>query len=483
MTRSLWLALTVVSASAFAQVSINGNIIVVQDPTGQLNGVLGMNNMSIFPSKQEQFCRAAYNTMRAAGIPDEFDGVISFTASEEITDLDNVWQGSPVRSDGSGYGRTNSPSVNSYSGAKISQCVFMGTLGRTASLFGPPGPEALPANPDDDWAPSLGFQIPGVKSLTGIEMMGHEYGHHWLLGAEFDQNDSRGRQHFIRGFNGGDPNSGSMGYPNQHYSHNADSRSVMYGECITDLGNGSFRFAGCARKYSHIDQYLMGLRGANEVTPMLVLEDPASPGQGVDTIAMSRTSSPMTVNGLTRHEVSADEIVRAMGARIPAYPTARNCWRVAFVVVLAPGQTSMSQAMIDKVKRYEARWPQWFNFATDGRGTMDTRITGMGCVVPPSDGGVVVPPVDAGVIEMDGGVVETDAGIDAGEPMDAGTPGEELDAGDVTPVPDAGNPPSKEDTFVPLGTIRPGCGCGADAGASVIIAAALVLLRRRRTAR
>lgn len=481
MTRSLLLAFTVVSASAMAQVSINGNIIVVQDPTGQINELLGMNNMSIFPSKQEQFCRQAYNTMRAAGIPDTFDGIISFTASEQITDLDNVWQGSPVRSDGSGYGRTNSPSANSYDGTKISQCVFMGTLGRTASLFGPPGPEALPANPDDDWAPSIGFQIPGVKSLTGIEMMGHEYGHHWLLGIEFDQNDGRGRQHFIRGFSGGDQNSGAMGSPNQHYSHNADSRSVMYGECITDLGNGSFELKGCARKYSQIDQYLMGLRGPNEVTPMMVLEDPSAPGEGVDAIAMNRTNSGMTVSGLTRHDVSADEIVRAMGARIPAYPNARNCWRVAFVVVLAPGQTSMTQAMLDKVKRYEARWPQWFSSATDGRGTMDTRVTGMGCVVP-ADAGVVMPPVDAGmVVDTDAGQVEADAGMVVEN--DAGTPGEELDAGQGGEVVDAGPQPSKEDTYIPLGTIRPGCGCGADAGASLMAVAALVLLRRRRSSR
>ena len=35
-----------------------------------------MNNMTIFPSKQEQFCRAAFNTARQAGVPDVFDGVI-----------------------------------------------------------------------------------------------------------------------------------------------------------------------------------------------------------------------------------------------------------------------------------------------------------------------------------------------------------------------------------------------------------------------
>lgn len=464
-----------VAASASAQVMYAGDTVLVRDPTGAITDLVGMNNQTIFPSHQEQFCRAAYNAARAGGLADEFDGVVTFSAAETLTDIDNVWQGSPVRADGSGYGRTNSPSASSYNSTKISQCVFMGTLGRTQTFFGTPGPEALPANPDDDWAPSLGIPIPGIKSLTGIEMLGHEYGHHWLMGVEFDQNDSRGRQHFIRGFID-DQNGG--GNPNQHYSHYADSRSVMYGECITDLGSGSFRVEGCQRKYSHIDQYLMGLRGPMEVTPMMVLEDPASPGRGTDTVAMGRTSSGMTVNGYTRHDITADEIVRAMGARIPAYPTARNCWRVAFIVVLAPGQTAIPQAMLDKVNRYRARWAPWFSFATDGRGTMDTRINGNGCQVMTVDAGVTIDAgvdagVDAGQPETDAGVVEPDAGteVDAGQPeQDAGQP---TDAG-MEGV-DAGDPYTPWET----GKIREGCGCGTG-GELAALAAVLALLFRRR---
>ncbi|MFT3708768.1 MAG: hypothetical protein QM817_14055 [Archangium sp.] len=484
MVRSISLLSMITAALAWAQpVSIDGNIILVQDPNGAINALVGMQNMSILPSHQEQFCRQAYNTVRAAGIPDEFDGVITFTASEQLTDIDNVWQGSPVRADGTGYGRQNAPWANTYMSSKLGQCVFMGTLGRTMSLFGPPGPEALPSDPEGAWSPSIGIQIPGFSSLTGIEMMGHEYGHHWLLGIEFDQNDGRGRQHFIRGYNEGDPNSGSMGYPNQHYSHNADSRSVMYGECITDLGGGSFKFEGCPRKYSQIDQYLMGLRGPTEVNPMMVLEDPSAPGQGVDSVAMGRSSGSMTVNGLTRHDISADEIIRAMGSRIPGYPNAASCWRVAFIVVMAPGQTTVPQAMLDKVKRYAARWPQWFYGATDCRGTMDTRITGSGCVAIPNtcdaDGGTMMQP-DSGVIAQDAG--QPDAGApeeDAG--LDAGTPGEELDAGNEM-MPPVGGGIGKDDTRVDTGKIRPGCGCNADPAVLVLFGAIALLGSRRRRA-
>lgn len=495
MTRrfAITAALLLASVSG-AQVSIANDIVIVGDPSGAINALVGMNNMSIFPSKQEQFCRAAFNAARLGGLGDNFDGVFSFMASEAISDLDNVWQGPPVRSTARNIGR-DGPffNTNTYSSQKLSQCVFMGTLGRTGSLFPglPPGPEPLPSNPDSPWSPSLGITIPGVQSLTGVEMLGHEYGHHWLNGVEFDQADGRGKQHFIRGFGGDNMENGTAGSPNQHYSHLADSRSVMYGECITDLGNGSFRFQGCDRKYSEIDQYLMGVRGACEVSPMMVLEDPASPGRGQDVIAMGKSSSGSTKTGLVRHDITIEEIQRAMGRRTPAYPHAQRCWRVAFVVVAAPGQSTVPAAMLAKVERYRQRWAQWFTTATDGRGEMRTNVIGPGCPVQVPiadpcdldagvrwpDGGVYVP-VDAGV-EEDAGVPEVDAGTpepDAGA-LDAGVV--EEDAGVVGPLPDRdGGVP--ECLNCETTKIRDGCSCNTvDASTLFTLLGALALVRRR----
>ncbi|MDP1920386.1 MAG: hypothetical protein Q8L14_29350 [Myxococcales bacterium] len=490
MVRRLLLLAPLVAGLSLAQVSINNDIVIVADPSGAINGLVGMDNMSIFPSPQEQFCRAVFNAARAGGLGDNFDGIFSFTTSEALTDLSNVWQGPPVRSAGRNIGR-DGPffSTNSYNSTKLSQCVFMGTLGRTAGFIPglPPGPEALPSLPDSPWAPSLGIQIPGVQSLTGIEMLGHEYGHHWLNGVEFDQADGRGRQHFIRGFGGENMENGTAGSPNQHYSQLADSRSVMYGECITDLGNGSFRFEGCDRKYSHIDQYLMGLRGACEVSPMMVLEDPGNMGKGADVIAMGKGTSATTRSGLTRHDITAEEIQRAMGRRSPAYPHASRCWRVAFVVVLAPGQTQVPPAMLAKVERYRQRWSQWFTNATDGRGVMRSNVSGPGCPVQTPiadpcdldagvvwpDGGVYVPE-DAGVIEEDAGVIERDAGMPE---VDAGQP--EPDAGTVEPVlpRDGGVPECLNCTTT---KIKDGCNCNTVDPASFLVAFVLLFAMRRR---
>lgn len=220
---------------------------------------------------------------------------------------------------------------------------------------------------------------------------------------------------------------------------------------------------------------------------MMVLEDPADLGKGVDSVAMGKTSSGMTKNGLTRHDITADEIIRAMGRRSPAYPHAPRCWRVAFVVVLAPGQTVVPPTMLAKVERYRQRWNQWFTNATDGRGQMRSNVIGPGCPVQVPiadpcdvdagvrwpDGGVYVPD-DAGMVEEDAGVevdagVEPDAGSDAGvEPIDAGS----------TPERDGGVP---ECLNCETTKIRNGCGCGAtDASTLFAVLGALSVLRRRR---
>lgn len=174
---------------------------------------------------------------------------------------------------------------------------------------------------------------------------------------------------------------------------------------------------------------------------------------------------------------------------MPAYPNTQKCFRVAFVVVSGQGKTPTA-ADIAKIDAYRLRFEQWFTVATDGRGTMDTRLNGTGCIVPPSDGGTVIVP-DAGVV-VDAG--SADAGQDAGRtlPPDAGP--QEPDAGppltaDAGPTedPDAGRVPNKWETRVdmPTSKLRPGCGCtGVGGGLSWVVLLSLgVLARRRRTQR
>ncbi len=475
MRHPVFFALCVTSQVALAQVVTNvGEVIVVQDTTGGITSLIaGDPGPNIYPSVQEQFCRAAYNAVRASAHPDVYDGIISFSTSGEINDIMNVWQGSPVRPAGGGIGRdTVNFQTDKYNSNRISQCVFMGTLGKTKGFIPGLAVEPLPSNPDSPWRPSIGVPIP-IDSETGIEMMGHEYGHHWLMGITYDLNDGKGKRHLLRGTqsNGGGEGGGeTMGTPNQHYSALADSRSVMYGSCITPLGNGQYHQAGCVRKYNHIDQYLMGLRGADEISPMLVLEDPSDPGNGVDSVAMAANSSGKDVSG-TPYMVTGDSILRAMGPRVPAYPAAKHCWRMAFVVVLAPGETQISPTMYAKVERYRARWSEWFGFATDGRGTMDSRALGDICIDGyRTDGGVYSYP-DAGQPVADGGTAVVP---DAGMVVEPGTDGGMV----VVMLPDGGI--ECTGNLCEIAKIKPGCGCGSASGLELFGLLGLLALAVRR---
>ena len=61
-------ALLLATVVAAQPISVSGDIVLVQDPTGAITNLVGMNNQAIFPSHQEQFCRAAFNAARGAGL-------------------------------------------------------------------------------------------------------------------------------------------------------------------------------------------------------------------------------------------------------------------------------------------------------------------------------------------------------------------------------------------------------------------------------
>lgn len=430
-----------------------GDVAVVEDTSGTIHANVDLENMGGFElmASGGRFCRdTAKQLIPTMG--DSYDGIFTFTP-KMLDDLMNVQQGQPVRWSTQGIGtQPMNWGAQFGSPAKLSQCVFMGALPR------------LPANPDGPATALFGLPL----GITGTELMGHEYGHHWMTWIHYDKNDGNGEQDLLRGYEESQDNPG-MGTLNGHYGYHTDSRSVMYGNFITDNGNGTFTLRGGQRKYGQLDQYLMGLRGPNETAPTMVLDDGTHHNSAAG--AHGPTGS-MNVTGMTRVDVTVDDIIRAEGPRVPAYPNAQSCWRVAFVLVVPPGQT-YSAADVAKVEAYRARWQTWFTWATDGRGTMDARLMGNGCLKnpPPTDGGTVVePPVDGGTMpEPEPGTGEV-----------AWPTAPIIDDTPLVAVPEPMKPPSKEDTRVDLGNtkLKPGCGCGLG-GEGLLLLGALALLGRR----
>lgn len=196
-----------------------------------------------------------------------------------------------------------------------------------------------------------------------LSVLGQEFGHRWL--AFMDT-----------------PTPLLLGRDESHWSflHNSLG-SVMEGNEIEDRGGGNFRTIGAVNRFSPLDQYVMGLRSAAEVPPWFVITNPAivqTPPNfpnACRNLAILPECGPLVGVDLTgtRRDVTIQEVIQAMGPRIPSSDTAPKQFRVAFILLTergrAPRATSVQQ--VDLIRQ---QWEQFFNSAVDNRGSMQTNL-------------------------------------------------------------------------------------------------------------
>ena len=218
-----------------------------------------------------------------------------------------------------------------------------GSHGRLRSLV---DMDRLSRYPDD----------PGQRFLgenNTLSLLGQECGHRWLAYLEFKDGTTN--------------STAILGRDEAHWSFFFDSdASHMEGNRIQDLGNGNFRTVGAVSQYSALDQYVMGLRAAPEVPPMLLVTGVTS-GQSPE----DAPKIGVDIRG-TRKEVRITDIVAAMGARRPDAATAQKTFRQAFIYVVA--QTGETSDDLSKLERIRGRWEAFFAESTGGRGTMNARL-------------------------------------------------------------------------------------------------------------
>jgi hypothetical protein len=213
-----------------------------------------------------------------------------------------------------------------------------------------------------DWPKNPDAYMVGLNSA--ISIVCHEQGHLWLAYIHFDadnqvKDDLLGRQ-------------------NSHWSFLADTRtsadggysSLMEGNAWRDSGGGIFTTIESAVNYfTPLDQYLMGLRAANEVgdIPYLVTDPQLkeflhekSPTAGFSMSAVRKTTS-------------VAQIVEREGPRVPDVTTSPKVFRVAFVVLTEQGST-ISSSQLDKFSSYRDAVVKYFSTATGGRGSLDATL-------------------------------------------------------------------------------------------------------------
>ena len=196
--------------------------------------------------------------------------------------------------------------------------------------------------------------------VDGFEILGHEVGHRWLARLLF--RDGQGRS-----------STALLGRGLVHWSFFLDSRaSVMEGNQIEDRGGGRFETVEITRGYSALDQYAMGLRAPEEVPPFFYVDeaDNFRPNR-----AFKFSSTPEVGISFTgiRRDVRIEDVVAALGPRLPPAAQAPRLLRQAFVLVadeVAPATDARRLALA----RIRARFTPYYRQATDGRGAVDSTL-------------------------------------------------------------------------------------------------------------
>ncbi len=197
----------------------------------------------------------------------------------------------------------------------------------------------------------------GTNSTMGI--MGQESGHRWLAFTPFRD---------------GSVNSNAiLGRDDAHWSFFYNSEgSVMEGNQIQDRGanQGTARFLTVAATYTYspLDQYIIGLRGKDEVPPSFLVENP------VGTFYQPASNPRVGVSfGGTRRDIPVDSIITANGVREPSTFQAPKVFRQGFIYLVKKGQIAQPD-QVRKVQNIRDAWVQFFNQETGNRGWVVTDL-------------------------------------------------------------------------------------------------------------
>jgi hypothetical protein len=197
-----------------------------------------------------------------------------------------------------------------------------------------------------------------VRTYSTVAVLAHETAHRWLSYPLFKT---------------GSVNSGDLlGYQQAHWSFffNADA-SLMEGHTIQDNGNGTFRITEVTDRFGKLDQYLMGFLSSSAVGPLFYVKSPTGTNH-VATDVTEPSDIGLTFSG-TRANLSVNDIIAAIGPRIPDVSTAPRVFRQATILLVQQG-TSPSSADITKLGVIQQNFQQYFKQASDGLGVVDTSL-------------------------------------------------------------------------------------------------------------
>lgn len=144
--------------------------------------------------------------------------------------------------------------------------------------------------------------------------------------------------------------------------------SVMEGNEIEDQGGGQFRTMSAAEKYSRLDLYAMGLATPDEVAPWFYVEAPIA----------SRDREDAAVGGITftgtRRDVLIQDVIAALGPRVPAAADSPREHRQGFIYVRR-STAVQDRRDLELLSRIREQFGPFFLRATENRMSVRTTLT------------------------------------------------------------------------------------------------------------
>ncbi|HEX7677416.1 MAG TPA: hypothetical protein VF713_04785, partial [Thermoanaerobaculia bacterium] len=188
----------------------------------------------------------------------------------------------------------------------------------------------------------------------------HEFGHRWLQFVETMENGTATMTLNPQPAHPPQFASAPAAFP----VVNAYDTSTMGGGYFAQNGNSFTSSPWSPYGYSWLDLYLMGLAAAEEV-PVTYVIDKSNPPLG----NAYNPPGNITVTG-TRHDVAIQQVIDAMGPRLPSSASSPRVFNVVFVMVAAPGHdVDVDLARVDSARRVFA---DNFRKATGNRGLVNT---------------------------------------------------------------------------------------------------------------
>lgn len=192
---------------------------------------------------------------------------------------------------------------------------------------------------------------------TPLTVLGHEAGHLFLALASVRDPAAPN----------GTPMLNSTGV---HWAltYNSDA-SLLEGHRIQDNGPGAvprFLTVATVEGFSPLDQYLMGLRAPSDVPDTFYV---ANAGRGVP--------AQLPVVGASwngdRRDVNINQLISAIGRRVPDHTVAQNRFRFAFVLITSAGQEP-SPEDLQRLEVYRSSFEAFYSRATSGLATADATL-------------------------------------------------------------------------------------------------------------